>query len=166
MAHVRSTPRVFVDLDGVLADFDKGAEHLLGIKTSRDNEPIGLWRAIAHHGNFFAALPEMPEMHRLWDGIREVCPTPVVLTGMPMIKGACEQKTQWVREHLGLFQVICTASREKYKHARPGDILIDDWAKYIQPWVKAGGTFIQYKNVDQALQDLKWVLSQEEASGV
>jgi hypothetical protein len=127
VAHVRSTPRVFVDLDGVLADFDKGAEHLLGIKTSRDNEPIGLWRAIAHHGNFFAALPEMPEMHRLWDGIREVCPTPVVL---------------------------------------PGDILIDDWAKYIQPWVKAGGTFIQYKNVDQALQDLKWVLSQEEASGV
>lgn len=160
MAHITSAPRIFVDLDGVLADFNQGAKEMLGLITSRDKEPIGLWRAINHHGNFFARLPPMPEMRRLWDGIRQLDPYPIVLTGIPMGRGICEQKEEWVRTHLGPdVQVICTPSRLKAAQAHPGDILLDDWLKYKDNWVNAGGIFIQYVDVDQALSDLEYVLS-------
>src|SRR5579859_1030959 len=161
MAHVRSAARIFVDLDGVLADFDEGAKQMLGITTHRDAEPVGLWRAISHRPNFFADLPMMPEAKRLWAGILQFDPTPIVLTGVPMIQGVCEQKTRWVRQHLGLFQVVCTPSRDKWKAARPGDILIDDWLKYAPLWMRAGGIFVQYVNVDQTLYDLQTALQED-----
>lgn len=51
-------------------------------------------------------------------------------------------------------------SQNKRDHMRPGDILIDDYLKYRQLWIDAGGRFIHFRNADQALQELNEMLQE------
>jgi hypothetical protein len=55
--------------------------------------------------------------------------TLIVLTGVPSsVPEAADNKRAWARKHLGEHvRVICCLAKEKCKHAKPGDILIDDW---------------------------------------
>ena len=62
-------PTIFVDLDGVLADFDSMVEKLVGPdwKKLPDKE---LWKYLKdNHQNFFALLDKMPQGMQLWKGI-------------------------------------------------------------------------------------------------
>jgi len=68
----KDPPRLFLDADGVLADFDLSARRLLG---SRPKEYIAkhgrgtFWKRLAKVDNFYGALPEMPDARVLFDGL-------------------------------------------------------------------------------------------------
>lgn len=72
--------RLFLDLDGVLADFDRAAHAILGAPPDAV-EPNVMWRRIAGAPDFFGTLPLMPDALELW---RFAAPySPTILTGSP-----------------------------------------------------------------------------------
>jgi len=85
-------PNLFLDCDGVLADFDAGAKQLLGMTPAAFEARHGkgqFWNRIAKAPNFYGTLPEMADARRLFDGVKQLNPT--ILTGLPLGKWAAPQ---------------------------------------------------------------------------
>jgi hypothetical protein len=77
-------PRLFLDADGVLADFDEGARRLLGMSPAAFEAKHGrreFWRRIANAKNFYGSLPEIPDARLLFETVEHLKPT--ILTGPP-----------------------------------------------------------------------------------
>lgn len=137
----RTLPRIYLDLDGVLADFDGAFPKFFGF----DHRIAGdeaMWEAINNYGTYFRDLPPCPGALEFYDRISPL--NPMVLTACPPERYAdvASQKRAWVREHLGPRPLVLPVQGSKAKplfmHA-PGDILIDDFPANIARWEKAGG---------------------------
>lgn len=145
---------LYCDLDGVLVDFARGYFEVFGLEVDSNFETVD-WDAIASIPNFYANLPPMTDASYLWDYIRPY--GPVILTGIiDTIPEAGANKRAWVRRYLGpKIQVITCLSREKSKHAKPGDVLIDDREKYRPLWVSKGGIWITHTSARESIHALK-----------
>ncbi|HEX8421607.1 MAG TPA: hypothetical protein VF638_16485, partial [Sphingomonas sp.] len=76
--------RLFLDCDGVLADFDMAATELLGMPPRQFEKRYGLpefWKRLARHSDFYGSLPLMPDAMVLFDAVRHL--DPIILTGLP-----------------------------------------------------------------------------------
>jgi hypothetical protein len=145
--------KLFLDLDGVLADFDRGVVTILGKRP--DELPTRLmWATIAKQEDFFGTLKMMHDAQDLWDYCRPYDPT--ILTGLPRGKWAEPQKRRWVSNLLGRdVQVITCMSAEKHRWSAPGHILIDDREKLKEDWEKKGGTFILHVNAKCSIAEIQ-----------
>jgi hypothetical protein len=147
--------QLFVDLDGVLADFDAFYFSTFGVRLDRNSpgDPPGMWDNIESHGDFYGVLPLMSDALALWEGAKRIHPNPILLSGVPhSIRGAAEQKRRWVDQHLGKdVPLILCKSRDKARYGRPGDVLIDDWHRYRDLWERMGGTFVLHTSVVDSL---------------
>ena len=68
-------PHLFLDADGVLADFDAGAKALFGMSSRAFEEKYGkreFWRRIARAKDFYATLPLMPDAMLLFDAVKHL----------------------------------------------------------------------------------------------
>lgn len=150
--------KLFLDLDGVLADFDGHYLRTFGEGLNRsltNGDPPGMWENLRRHGRFFREMPLMPDAMELWAGVRHLEPT--VLTGVPFtqVPEAEGHKREWLREYLGAdVPVICCRSKDKYLHGRPGDVLVDDWVKYRHLWEGMGGRFVLHRTARESLAQL------------
>lgn len=146
--------QLFVDLDGVLADFDRGYELAFGTRPDKTVDNVK-WSLIEKTPNFYRDLPPMSDAHELWTFVAPR--RPIILTGIPSsIQEAADNKTAWVRKNLGSeVEVRCCRSAEKYLHAAPGDILIDDWEKYRSLWIAQGGAWITHTSAANTIIELK-----------
>lgn len=148
-------PRLFLDADGVLADFDQGARRLLGMEPTAFGAKHGrreFWRRIANAKNFYGSLPEMPDARLLFDAVRHLKPT--ILTGLPLGKWAAPQKVQWAAEHFPGVPIITCMARDKAKHMHPGDVLVDDRENHRAAYEAAGVVFVRHKNAAESLRTL------------
>lgn len=134
---------LFVDMDGVLADFDRHYWDVFGVRPDKTVDNVN-WDAVKAVSNFYLNVPPMFDMPLLWARIAGLRPT--VLTGVPAnVPEAPANKRAWAVRHLGPeVPVVCCRSSEKYLHAKPGDVLIDDWEKYRDRWTKVGGVWITH----------------------
>ena len=148
--------QLYLDCDGVLADFDKRALEIMGVNP-RDYEgqhgAQTFWDKLYETENFFRDLDPMPEAHELVESVRHL--NPIILTGCPRGYWALAQKHEWKDKHFPDLPMICTRSADKRKFCRPGDILSGDWPKYKHVWEKAGGIFILHKSVSESLKELQ-----------
>lgn len=152
--HKETKMQVFVDLDGVLADFDAHHETLFGFRPDKKANDVD-WKQIRRARNFYLGIPPMPDMQQLWDYVARL--SPIVLTGIPSsIPEAASNKKEWVARHIGKdVEVRCCLSKEKCLHASSGDILIDDWEKYRSLWIAAGGRWITHVNARESIASLQ-----------
>src|SRR5689334_8549336 len=89
---------LFLDLDGVLADFDAHIEALFG--TPPAELPLGeMWRRAAATPGFFETMPMTADAMELWSFCEPY--EPRILTGLPRGTWAEAQKRRWVAQHLG-----------------------------------------------------------------
>lgn len=149
--------RIFVDMDGVLADFDSGYERLFGGRPIRNVAGHNTdWEKVRSVPLFFHTLPMMSDAQELLDGLGPHHPY-TILTGVPKeIDAASNEKIDWVRSHIHPDQpVICCRSRDKCKHGEPGDVLIDDYMKYADLWTDMGGIFVHHTSAKSSLQKLR-----------
>lgn len=146
-------------MDGVLADFDKGAAKMLGTDNIYKFEFVygqdEFWRLINRNPNFFSELEKMPGADYLVDSLRgyEV----KVLTALPKTRQTlvAAQKEMWVRANIGHMPVIACAANEKPSYCKPGDILIDDRALNQKAWEARGGRYIVHTDIGSTLAQLR-----------
>lgn len=147
--------KIFLDCDGVLADFDAHAIEYFGMHPREFESRFGagtFWMAIKKKGDFFRSLPIMPDAHELVQGVAHL--DPVILTGCPSGGWAEEQKLKWAEEHFPELSMITCRSADKRDHAEPGDVLIDDWPKHRHKWIEMGGIFISHYDAQSSLDTL------------
>ncbi len=147
--------QLYLDCDGVLADFDAGAAALLGMKPRAFQERYGpgrMWARLASAPDFYGTLPLMAGAAELFDAVRHL--GPVILTGLPRGNWAAPQKVRWAAEHFPGTRIITCMAVDKRNHAREGDVLVDDTLKHAHLWESAGGIFVHHRSVPETLQAL------------
>ncbi len=146
---------IFVDMDGVVADFDLHYERHFGERLDRWPGPDKTdWGKVATVPDFFRTIPKMADADELLDGIR---PRPFkMLTGIPKsIDRVDNDKVWWLGEYVSPKpEVICCPAKEKCLHGKPGDVLIDDYLKYADMWIAMGGIFILHTSAAESLRVL------------
>lgn len=148
--------QVFLDLDGVFADFDARVKHLSG-KHPHQLERARLWKMINADKRFFAELELIEGCMELWEATKDL--EPVFLTGAPSSKVFQEQKREWVARIFGPgFTVHVVPKKLKQDFSGPGKVLIDDTPENIEQWIARGGHGILHKgdhaSTVQALRQL------------
>lgn len=139
---------IFLDMDGVLADFNAKKREVFGDREPPDDE---LWEVIHRdYPDWFLSLPEMEGAQELYWRAVEKGPT-AVLTAVGREKSmeVAAQKTAWLRDVLD-DEVVIIPCRRKHKKdwARPDALLIDDHQQNIVEWIAAGGIGMLYKSYD------------------
>jgi hypothetical protein len=111
--------QLYLDCDGVLADFDKGATAILGLPPRAFEQRHGLrkfWARLAEAPDFYFGLPLMPDAMRLFEAVRHL--DPIILTGLPRGNWAADQKVRWAAHHFPGTRIITTMARDKRDHCR------------------------------------------------
>jgi hypothetical protein len=150
-----SEPRLFLDADGVLADFDHGARRSLGLSPKAFIAKHGrgtFWKRLAKAPNFYGSLPEMPDARLLFDAVRHLKPT--ILTGLPLGNWAARQKVEWAADHFPGVPIITCMARDKHLHMHPGDVLVDDREKHRAEYEAAGVVFVHHTSAEHSLRQL------------
>ena len=157
--------KVYLDMDGVLADFDKRFESIAGMKPKEFENKYGtkaFWNLIDEENkiSFWVGIPTMPGAADLVDAVKDY--NYELLTSPSAKKQSYLGKILWVKNHTG--DVFPSKPRINFKKAKEKhlvkpqlaktDILIDDREDTIGRWNAAGGTGIVYKNISQVLNDL------------
>lgn len=151
--------KLYLDMDGVLADFDKEASYRIGsdsYKFEFTHGPELFWQILNEKGDFFESLSPMPDMAVLWNAVSELDVS--VLTALPKSnpEPVVRQKGSWIAKNLGLHvPVITCMTWEKASYCRPGDILVDDRNVNEAPWKKQGGIFIHHHSAASTVLRLK-----------
>ena len=159
------TPRLFLDADGVLADFDEGARGLLGMTPRAFEAKHGrgaFWKRLAEADDFYATLAEMPDARRLFDAVKHLQPT--ILTGLPLGNWAAPQKVKWAAEHFPGVPIITCMARDKHKHMKPGDVLVDDRENHRAAYEAAGVVFVHHRNAEDSIRQLSEIFPSVEGA--
>ena len=158
--------KIYVDMDGVIADFDQRFRDLAGVSPEEfkaKNGTKGFWDFIDEENKikFWVGIPPMPGAAEL---INFVSKHDYEMLTAPSIKKQSRLgKNLWIRNHTGdIFpskpKVNFKAAKEKHL-IKPSltkkDILIDDRAATIDNWNAAGGNGILYKSASQVISTLK-----------
>ena len=157
--------QLFLDCDGVLADFEKGAAAALGMhpKAFEKRHGVGrFWAKLAKAPDFYFGLPLLPGATELFDAVKHL--DPIILTGLPIGNWAADQKVRWAARHFPGTKIITTLAADKRDHCGTGDVLVDDNLKYRHLWQAAGGIFVHYQGVEQALQELAGLFELRQAA--
>ena len=159
--------KIYFDMDGVLADFDRGVSELCGLeprepgKERSEEEDTLMWEKIREEGHFYDKLEPMPgalEMFKKVYGMfGEDCQ---ILTGIPKpkrgIETAGEDKISWAHRLLSDKLKVNIVYREEKRNFCLGKeyILVDDLAENIESWENCGGTGILFRNAEDTVKIL------------
>jgi 5'(3')-deoxyribonucleotidase len=145
--------KIYVDMDGVLADFFGEWAKAMGKDSFRDIEdPANAIKKIKTVDNFWLNLPMLPQARELLSIIKKVkgsyyiCSSP--LADDPRSE---PHKREWVKKNLGFFlpeEVYITHNKPQFAKNNDGspNILIDDYGVNINAWEDAGGIGFKYKD--------------------
>ena len=158
--------KVYLDMDGVLADFDQRFRDISGMEPREFENKYGrkaFWDLIDEENKvkFWVGIPTMPGAADLVNAVKDY--DYELLTSPSAKKQSYLGKILWVKNHIG--SVFPSKPRINFKKAKEKhlvkpqlaktDILIDDREDTIGRWNAAGGTGIVYKSIGQVLNDLK-----------
>lgn len=153
--------KIYFDMDGVLADFDKGVLQLCGIEnrdqaTKTEEEDDLMWAKVRDVEHFYDKLDFMPGAREMFLRIYAKYGDRVeILTGIPKerrgIVTAGEDKIKWIHRLLGEeIKVHIVYAEEKKNYCfGPEYVLVDDFDRNINEWKEQGGTGILFKNSEQ-----------------
>jgi tellurite resistance-related uncharacterized protein len=175
--------QIYMDLDGVMADFDGGFKKLSG-KMPREFESSpefpdkktasrAFWKLINTEKTFWEDLTVLPGALTLWEYVKDTYknPEPIVLTAGP--DGARRGKEIWVKKHLGANVKMILAQKGSIKHEyalstqeKTLHVLVDDLKINIDNWNNAGEDFIGilHKSPAESITKLQNILDDEVSS--
>ncbi len=154
---------IFLDMDGVVADFDKYTTDLVGVKPSNSAYPDNIWAKIAENERLYRDLPICSDARYLVDNVliiaKENNAEVLFLTAVPKgndMPWAFYDKIIWATKYFPNIPVwFGPYSKDKCIRATQYNILIDDRSINIEQWINSGGHGILYKDADSALEQLR-----------
>jgi len=160
---------IYLDMDGVVADFDSYVSILLGRKigwNSTQDLSDEEWERLASVDRLYYQFPLMPDATKLVAYVKSLSTRFHVgfLTAVPRrstIPSAKDDKQAWVDKYFpGMKMDIGPYSHHKQKWCKPGDILIDDRPSNIEQWTAVGGIAIYHTgDVDGTIKELNRIIS-------
>lgn len=153
--------KIYLDMDGVLTDFDKRFTELFGGRPEQSEDRkehfYTNWPAFVEGGNF-GTLEMHPGAPKLLEAVRSLNVPVEILSssgGKKYHECVTLQKEAWLRDHGIEFKPnIVPGGWLKAEWAKPWHILIDDSAHVVDPYIAAGGTAILHYDVDLTIKRL------------
>jgi hypothetical protein len=157
--------KIYVDMDGVVADFDQRFRDLAGMGPREFEEKYGknaFWDFIDEGDNklvFWVGIPPMSDAKQLIDYVSKY--DYEMLTAPSLKKQSLMGKGLWMKNQTnkGLFpskpKVNYRSAKSKKDFAAPNHILIDDKASTIDSWNAAGGIGILHTSAANTINQLK-----------
>jgi 5'(3')-deoxyribonucleotidase len=138
-------PKVYIDQDGVLADFVGFFIEHLGVKSDKEVSLEDKYSYHEHH-DLFLKLKPFPQNKILLQAVKEMFGSFYILTTplLYMSEKCKEDKLLWVMKFLDIKPIDIIFSTRKEEYAE-NNILIDDYGVNITKWNNAGGIGIKYK---------------------
>ena len=161
-----SNYKIYVDLDGVVANFEKRFEDLAGMGADEYKDKYGIkefWNLIdeKHKVSFWRGIEPMVDAQKLIDFVSKY--DYEMLTAPSIKKQSVIGKSLWVKDKTG--QLFPSLPKVNYKFAKDKhlvkpkltefDILIDDRQDTIDRWNSAGGTGILHTSANNTITQLK-----------
>jgi len=151
-------PNVYLDMDGVLADFFGGVEKLYGVehwKQLTNDKTKDLKKEVIDRitgTDFFATLPKFTTADGLIDMVKKFTGGTFSINTSPLRgdhENSGKYKKVWISNNIETpAEIIVTGRKETYakdKASGTPNILIDDRPVNIQKWQTAGGYGILYQ---------------------
>lgn len=139
---------VYVDMDGVLCDFEGGFEKLMGAPLTSETKKQ-FWKTLKKlseekHIEYWANLDWTNQGKQLWQAVSKYSPIILSSPGTSMRQPIEAGKSRWLKKHLNPQPSGVIFETEKEKYADKTKILIDDRDKVLNPWMAAGGIGIKF----------------------
>ena len=161
-------PTVYLDMDGVLADFFGGVEKLYGVehwKQLTNDKTKDLKKEVIDRitgTDFFATLPKFNSADELISMVKEFTGGDFSINTSPLRgdhENSGKYKKLWISNNIQQpDEIIVTGRKESYaknKASGTPNILIDDRPVNIQRWQAAGGYGILYQANRDSLDKVK-----------
>jgi len=157
--------KIYVDMDGVVADFEQRFRDLAGMGPREFEEKYGknaFWDFIDEGDNklvFWVGIPPMSDAKQLIDYVSKY--DYEMLTAPSLKKQSLMGKGLWMKNQTnkGLFpskpKVNYKSAKNKKDFAAPNNILIDDREDTINSWNAAGGIGILHTSAANTISQLK-----------
>lgn len=156
--------KIFVDMDGVLCNFEKKWVELYGFdpETTHKHKKLGKERFKDFvHNHEFAVLEPMADAKTLIEYLNsklEDIPKEILSStaNEKYYDTVSHQKNKWLDDHgIDWERKYVPGKSLKYKYAEDGYVLIDDDRQNIDDWNKAGGIGILHRDALTTIALLK-----------
>ena len=153
LGEIASATEIYVDMDGVLADFFGDWAKLMGVDSFRDIKDVEqALEKIKNTDDFWLNLPLTDNAKGLLKLIKQVkgsysiCSSP-----LPGDENSVPHKKEWIKKNLAFFppkEIIITHNKPQYAKQQDGtpNILIDDYGVNVSAWEAAGGIGFKHKD--------------------
>lgn len=172
---VQGKPKVYVDMDGVLANFYAGVTAATGHAEPRELALQDIEDAMASFAgtDFFYTLPKYEQADQLIALVNKMSGGDWYILSSPLKydrEGSAKHKAAWVKKYLNIQPKGMHFTGDKAQFATQPDgtpnILIDDYPKYLEKWTNAGGIGVKYKGHVGNIEDVKATLDKYLDTGV
>jgi hypothetical protein len=151
-------PTIFLDMDGVLANFVKGYKDAFDRDAYAD-DPFTIKQFCNSKPDFFRHLPVLDKGRELFELLKDDYKIVILTTPMDGMVFCKQDKVSWMRENFGNYDIIFTADKADYA-TDESSILIDDMDYNLKPFADAGGTAIDFNknNIQQIMEKIETVI--------
>lgn len=158
--------KIYVDMDGVLCDFEKRYKELYGDINDQN-------RRTTFKPNFtdfiqtgqFATLDPMDDFTTLKTFLDSISVPKEILSSTAYEETydtISKQKLEWLNKYgITWTPNFVPGKRHKYKYATKDSIIIDDTLSVIEDWRKAGGIAIWHNNALSTIMQVKCMLNMD-----
>jgi len=172
---VQSKPKVYVDMDGVIANFYAGVTAVTGHAEPREFALQDMEDTMASFAgtDFFYKLPKYEQADQLIAMVDKMTNGDWYILSSPLKydrEGSAKYKAAWVKKYLNIQPKGMHFTGDKAQFATQPDgtpnILIDDYPKYLNSWKEKNGIGVQYKGHVGNIEDVKATLDKYLGAGV
>lgn len=153
---------IFLDIDGVVADFNLASSKLVGVTLPTCSEVSFAWvweqvrnemtefeylQRLADEPNFWASLPLYPWARALTEML-DACGVPwSFLSSTTYSEKSFSGKVLWLQENFSLSYMskLILVNGGKDRLARPSYLLVDDKLSNVEKWRKKGGSGFDWR---------------------
>jgi hypothetical protein len=154
---------LYLDMDGVVADFDEYAHRTLGLPPSNGVYAQEEWKRLVDNPRLYRDLVKTSYADDLVAFCKEYAALHgydlKFLTAVPKgndVPWAFYDKVQWAQNYYPNIPVFFGPySQDKWQRCESGDILIDDRLSNITAWMGKGGRAILHKDYASTIAHLK-----------